>query len=584
MPIRIPLAARAAALALLVAAAPAAAQFADPELTSPRNEKPLATAGKAMVVAAHPLASEAGRAMLDKGGSAVDAAIAVQLVLTLVEPQSSGIGGGGFMLVWTPDGKLVSLDGRETAPAGARPDRFVGPDGKPMEFLKAIEGGRAVATPGIPALLAEAHKRYGKLPWADLFEPAIRLAEEGFTVTPRMAMLLKGFRRILETKPDMRATFFRDGEPLKAGDHFRNPALAGTLRVLAAKGPDAFYRGDLGQALVKRLAEAAAGQDFATVTAEDLAAYKVVEREPVCAPYRAYTVCGMAPPSSGGVAVQQILGLLERFDLKATGAEDPRTWHLFAEASKLAYADRDRYVGDPDFVPVPVRGLLDRGYLADRSRLIDPAKAAPTPVAAGEPPFRQGALPADGAEMDIPSTSHLSVVDGTGMTVAFTTSVEFAFGSSILSGGYVLNNQMTDFSFLPERGGRPVANAVAGGKRPRSSMAPTIVFGPDRRPLLVAGSPGGSAIIDYVAQTVVAVLDLGLDPAQAVNQPRIINRNGPTIVEDGPWAPALKAGLEALGQQVQLHSVPSGLHVIRITPDGLQGGADPRREGVALGR
>jgi len=580
------LAARAALAALLASALPAMpawAQFVDPELASPRDEKPLVRARNAMVVTANPYATEAGRAMLAKGGSAVDAAIAAQLVLTLVEPQSSGIGGGGFMLVWSKEKGLVSLDGRETAPAGATPDRFMTPDGKPMEFLKALEGGRAVGTPGIPALLAESHKRWGKLPWAELFQPAIRLAEEGFPVSPRLNLLLRQFRRILETKPDMVALFFRNGEPLPVGETFRNPELAKTLRAMAAGGADAFYKGSVGKEMVRHLKAAAGEGGPATVSEADLAAYKVVERDPVCSRYRVYTVCGMAPPSSGGPGVAQILGLLERFDMKALGPDNPQVWHLFVEASRLAYADRDRYVGDPGFVQVPVSGMLDRGYLADRARLIDPAKAAKGPVQAGEPPFRQGALPTEGVEYDVPSTSHLSVVDASGMTVSFTTSVEFAFGSSMVSGGFILNNQLTDFSFVPVRDGRPVANAVAAGKRPRSSMSPTIVFGPEGTPALVAGSPGGGAIIAYVAQTVVSVLEFGLDPAQAVNLPRIVNRNGPTVVEDGPWAEGLKQALEGMGHTVQVRQVPSGLHVIKITPEGLEGGADPRREGTAAG-
>ncbi|MBB6249882.1 gamma-glutamyltransferase [Nitrospirillum iridis] len=583
------------ALIPVTAGHPAWAQGADPELASPFTPRPLVRTQSDMVVAANPLAVEAGHAMLRQGGSAVDAAIAVQLVLGLVEPQSSGLGGGGYMLVWDPKtGDLASLDGRETAPAGATADRFVGPDGRPMPLMRAFDGGRAVGTPGIPALLAEAHKRYGKLPWAALFQPAIKLARDGYTVSPRLALLLKGLTPILKDRPDMVALFFHtesDGglTPLQAGETFRNPAMAHTLEVLATQGPDAFYHGVLGRDLARHLADSAlpadtAGGSPALVTAQDLAAYRVEERDPLCTPYHQWKVCSMGPSSSGGIAIVEMLGLLEHFDMKGLGKDSPTAWHLMVEASRLAYADRDLYVGDPAFVTVP-RGLLDKGYLAERAKLIDPAHAAQGPVAAGVPPQKQGALYGPGWQADIPSTSHMSLVDKNGMTVSFTTSVEFAFGSGMAVDGYVLNNQLTDFSFIPTSPGTglPVANAVAAGKRPRSSMAPTIVFDQTGKPVLVVGSPGGPAIIGYVAETIVAALDWGLDAQEAVSLPRIINRNGTTTLESGPWAPPLKAGLEALGQKVELKSMPSGLHVIKRTPQGLEGGVDPRREGLAAG-
>ncbi|TWB45165.1 gamma-glutamyltransferase [Nitrospirillum pindoramense] len=583
------------ALAPLAASGPAHAQGGDPELSSPFALRPLVRTKSDMVVAANPLAVEAGHAMLRQGGSAVDAAIAVQLVLGLVEPQSSGLGGGGYMLIWDPKAKkLVSLDGRETAPAGALPDRFVGGDGRPMPLMRAFDGGRAVGTPGIPALLAEAHKRYGKLPWATLFQPALQLARDGFVVSPRLALLLKGLTPQLKDRPDMVALFFHTGPdgsltPLQAGETFRNPAMAHTLEVLAAQGPDAYYHGILGQDLAKHLADSALpantpGGAPALVTAQDLAAYKVEERAPLCTPYRQWKVCSMGPSSSGGIAIVEMLGLLEHFDMKGLGKDSPTAWHLMVEASRLAYADRDLYVGDPAFVTVP-KGLLDKGYLADRAKLIDPAHAAQGPVAAGVPPQKQGALYGPGWQADIPSTSHMSLMDGSGMAVSFTTSVEFAFGSGMAVDGYVLNNQLTDFSFIPTSPGTglPVANAVAAGKRPRSSMAPTIVFDQAGKPVLVVGSPGGPAIIGYVAETIIAALDWGLDAQEAVSLPRIVNRNGTTALENGPWAPPLKAGLEALGQTVELKSMPSGLHVIKHTATGLEGGVDPRREGLAAG-
>ncbi|MEC4591159.1 MULTISPECIES: gamma-glutamyltransferase [Nitrospirillum] len=582
-------------LAPLAAVGPAHAQGGDPELASPFTPRPVVRTKSDMVVAANPLAAEAGHAMLRQGGSAVDAAIAVQLVLGLVEPQSSGLGGGGYMLIWDPKAKkLVSLDGRETAPAGSTPDRFVGPDGRPMPLMRAFDGGRAVGTPGIPALLAEAHKRYGKLPWTTLFQPAIQLARDGFVVSPRLALLLKGLTPQLKDRPDMLALFFHTGPdgsltPLQAGETFRNPAMAHTLEVLAAQGPDAYYHGILGQDLAKHLADSALpantpGGAPALVTAQDLAAYKVEERDPLCTPYRQWKVCSMGPSSSGGIAIVEMLGLLEHFDMKGLGKDSPTAWHLMVEASRLAYADRDLYVGDPAFVTVP-KGLLDKGYLAERARLIDPAHAAKGPVAAGVPPQKLGALYGPGWQADIPSTSHMSLMDDSGMAVSFTTSVEFAFGSGMAVDGYVLNNQLTDFSFIPTSPGTglPVANAVAAGKRPRSSMAPTIVFDETGKPMLLVGSPGGPAIIGYVAETIVAALDWGLDAQEAVSLPRIVNRNGTTALESGPWAPSLKAGLEALGQTVELKSMPSGLHVIKRTATGLEGGVDPRREGLAAG-
>ncbi|TWB48710.1 gamma-glutamyltransferase [Nitrospirillum viridazoti] len=590
-PTRRPFTAALLASALVLAAVgPAHAQGGDPELASPFTPRPVVRTKSDMVVAANPLAAEAGHAMLRQGGSAVDAAIAVQLVLGLVEPQSSGLGGGGYMLIWDPKAKkLMSLDGRETAPAGSTANRFVGPDGRPMPLMRAFDGGRAVGTPGIPALLAEAHKRYGKLPWATLFQPAIQLARDGFVVSPRLALLLKGLTPQLKDRPDMLALFFHTGPdgsltPLQAGETFRNPAMAHTLEVLAAQGPDAYYHGVLGQDLAKHLADSALPNGPALVTAQDLAAYKVEERDPLCTPYRQWKVCSMGPSSSGGIAIVEMLGLLEHFDMKGLGKDSPTAWHLMVEASRLAYADRDLYVGDPAFVSVP-KGLLDKGYLAERAKLIDPAHAAKGPVSAGVPPQKQGALYGPGWQADIPSTSHMSLMDDSGMAVSFTTSVEFAFGSGMAVDGYVLNNQLTDFSFIPTSPGTglPVANAVAAGKRPRSSMAPTIVFDQAGKPMLLVGSPGGPAIIGYVAETIVAALDWGLDAQEAVSLPRIVNRNGTTALESGPWAPSLKAGLEALGQTVELKSMPSGLHVIKRTATGLEGGVDPRREGLAAG-
>lgn len=569
----------------LLAPFTAAAQFSGPEPATGRKERTLSTAGQHMVAAANSLAAEAGREMLRQGGSAVDAAIAAELVLGLVEPQSSGLGGGGFMVVAAPGGEVTTYDGRETAPAATSPDRFLLPDGQPMPFFEALDNARAVGVPGLAAMMKLAHDRHGRLPWADLFQPAIRLAEEGFPAQPRMVEVLTSWRHLLETRPDMRATYYRDGAgPPAIGEMFRNPALAETMRRLAADGPQAMHEGAVGQEIVRHLRSLAGPDGPATPTEQDLAQYRALERDAVCAPYRQWQVCGMAPPSAGGIAVLQILGMLEAFPMAELGADDPAAWHFFAEASRRAYADREVFVGDPAFVKVPVRGLIDSGYLAGRAADIERAQATRGTVPAGDPPWREGRAYAPGSEPDAPSTTHLSVVDGDGLTVAMTNSVEFAFGSGIVAGGMVLNNELTDFAFVPTGAdGLPVANAPAGGKRPRSSMAPMVVFDAQGRPVLTIGSPGGTAIIAFVAQAMVAILDWGMDPQAALDLPHLVNRNGSTVVEAGAEGDALAEALRALGHEVERADLNSGLHAILVTPDGLQGGVDPRRDGAALG-
>ena len=533
-----------------------------------------------MVVAANPLAAEAGRAMLRTGGSAVDAAIAAQMVLGLVEPQSSGIGGGAFLLHYDAATRgVVAYDGRESAPAAATPDLFLDAAGKPLPFMAAVVGGRSVGAPGVLRMLELAHRRHGRLPWAALFEPAIRLAEEGLAVSPRLHRLIATAKR-LDSQAATRGYFFdADGRPLAVGARLRNPALATALRAIAQQGADAFYRGTIAADIVAAVrTHANAGR----LTEADLAAYGAREREALCRPYRLWIVCAMPPPSSGGIAVLQILALLERFDLAAPEPDAPATLHLLAEASRLAFADRDRFVADPDFVPVPTAGLLDRGYLATRGRVIDPTrslgKAAP-----GEPPRRAGFRFAPGLTTERPSTSHLSVVDTAGNAVSMTTSIEGPFGSHVMVRGFLLNNQLTDFAFVPVQDGEGVANRVEPGKRPRSSMAPVLVLDQERRLVAALGSPGGSRIIGYVAQTLVALLDGKLDPQAAVELPHLLNRNGPTEIEAGPTSAALKSALEALGHAVSVGTLESGLHAIARTPGGWAGGADPRREGVALG-
>ncbi len=551
-----------------------------PEAATGRATREAGRAAEQMVAAANPLAARAGLDILQAGGSAIDAAIAVQLVLNLVEPQSSGIGGGAFLLHWDAGTRtLANLDGRETAPAAATPDRFLDAGGEPMEFMAAVVGGRSVGVPGTVRLLEDAHERWGRLPWAQLFEPAIRLAEDGFRVSPRLAGLLAQ-EEALADDPQARATFYEaDGTPKVAGTVLTNPAFAQTLRRIAAEGADAFYTGAIAQDIVDTVAGHPTNPGDMTI--EDLEGYRVMERPPICGEYRVYTICGMGPPSSGGIAIQQILDVIETADMAALGL-GPEAVHWIAEAGRLAFADRARYLGDPDFVSVPVRGLLDERYMRERARLVDQGRSMGE-AEAGDPPFQQGMLlaPSDGIEN---GTSHISVVDRDGNAVAMTTTIESGFGARLMTeGGFLLNNELTDFAFVPDEDGRPVANRVEPGKRPRSSMAPTIVFDAFGRLYVVTGSPGGSQIINFVAKTLVGILDWDLDPQVAVDLPNFGSRNGPTELEAGTeaegWAPAL----EVMGHEVAIMDMTSGIQAIVVTPEGLVGGADSRREGVAIG-
>ena len=540
-----------------------------------------AQGARQMIAAANPYAAQAGLDMLARGGGAVDAAIAAQLVLNLVEPQSSGIGGGGFMLSYDArDGSVIAYDGRETAPAAVTPKLFLDSDGAPLKFFDAVIGGRAVGVPGLLAMLELAHERHGKLPWAVLFEPAIILAEQGFSLSPRLHKLI-GKARGLGRYATARSYFFTaDGLPKPVGTRLANPAFAATLRAIAAGGAAVFYRGDIAADMVA--AVRAAADNPGLMSLADLAAYDAKPRQPVCAGYRQWRVCGMGPPSSGGVTTLQILGLLEGFDLAALAPGSVAAVHLISEASRLAFADRARYLADDDFQPVPVRGLLDKGYLASRAAAIDPessmGRASP-----GEPPFRNGGLGADDPGGEGFSTSHIAVIDSDGSAVSMTSSIESAFGSRIMVRGFLLNNQLTDFSFQPEIDGVAVANRVEAGKRPRSSMAPTLVFDGDGRLRLSIGSPGGSRIIGYVTQSLIALLDWRLELRTAIALPHHVNRNGPIDLEEGTPIAALGPALERLGHEVRIRPLVSGLHGVAVTGQGLEGGADPRREGVALG-
>jgi len=532
-----------------------------------------------MVAAANPLAAEVGLEVLEDGGSAADAAVAVQLMLNLVEPQSSGIGGGAFLLYWdASEGKLTTLDGRERAPLAADEGYWLGDDGEPIGWWDAVVGGRSVGVPGTLMLLDEMHNRHGRLPWEDLFEPTIDLAEEGFEISPRMAGSIPGALERGLGNFEATAAYFlnEDGTPKEAGTVLENPDFARALELIAEEGIGPFYSGAIAGDIVAAVrTETNAG----ILTLEDLASYEVIERAPICVPYRDYEVCGMGPPTSGGLTVGQILKMLEGFDLGA--APNVEAYHLFAEAAKLAYADRGLYMADSDFVEMPTEGLQDPDYLATRAGLIDPAAAA-TDVQAGEPPWKEGSLWSPDTQAERPGTSHFVIVDSYGDMVSMTTTIETGFGSRVMTNGFLLNNELTDFSRAPEADGAPIANRVEGGKRPRSSMSPTIVM-KDGAPVLLTGSPGGSRIINYVAQSIVAVLDWGMDPQEAINLGHVVNRNGATDLEEGTDAAGYEEALAGLGHEVNVRNLNSGLHVIQITDDGLIGAADPRREGVALG-
>lgn len=535
---------------------------------------------KFMVASAHPHATAAGLEVLRKGGSAVDASIAVQMVLTLVEPESSGIGGGAFMLTFDPTtGTMQALDGRETAPASATPELHIGDNGKPLKFFDKVLGGKSVGVPGVVAMLEMAHNEHGTLPWEDLFGYAIKLAETGFEVSPKLNRWLTRLPTVMQM-PDMKAYFTTDGVPFEIGQTITNPAYAETLRKIASGKSAAFYQGDIAAQIIKAVAQSP--KRPATITQADFDAYEPKHRDIVCAPYRAWKICSMPPPSSGGITVLQTLGLLERFDMGALEPGSLEATHLIAEASRLAFADRDRYIADTDFVHVPVKGMIDAEYIAKRAEAIDPARSMGKALAGSPPNGGRAFLQGDDKALELPSTSHFSIIDGAGFAVAMTTSIEFAFGSHVMAGGFLLNNQLTDFSSVPQVNGKLVANRVQPGKRPRSSMSPTFVFDKDGDLYLILGSPGGSRIIGYVTKTLVGVLDWNLDMQDAIDLPNLVNRNGSTDVE--PGLAHLKEGLEALGHQVKTPQLMmSGVNAIRITDRGFDGGADKRRIGTAEG-
>lgn len=590
----------AAALALVACHSPVNEPPAAPELGSGyRTDLSPRHAAQHMAAAANPLAAEAGREMLRQGGSAIDAAIAMQAVLTLVEPQSSGIGGGAFIMLW--DGNRVqAYDGRETAPAGAAERLFLKPDGQPMAFTAAQIGGRSVGTPGVLRALELAHKKTGHLPWARLFEPAIRLSEHGFAISPRLHSLIAADRFIPQS-PEMAAYFLNaDGTPKATGTLLKNPALAAVFKRIAEEGPDALYHGPIADEIARKVQ---GHRNAGSLSEADLAGYAAKERAPLCTDYKRWKICGMPPPSSGGIAIAQILGTLQALQARdprlaiapmtplksasPAGLEPtPEAVHLIAEAGRLAFADRALYVADADFVPVPVAGLVAPDYLARRAALIGERSLGIAQP--GQPAGIQVAYAPDRSPLRI-STSQVVAVDDQGGAVSMTTTVESAFGSHLMVQGFVLNNQMTDFSFIPEENGQPVANRVQPGKRPRSAMAPTLVFDRHSGELLAAlGSPGGSQIIEYVSKSLVAMLDWQLDPQAAISLPNFGSRNGATELETGLFSPALKQALRDKGHALSEIEMTSGVQAIVRTRDAqgkvlLSGGADPRREGEALG-
>lgn len=547
-----------------------------PEDTTAIAEKETVRAENFMVASAHPLATQAGYDVLAAGGTAADAAVAVQVMLGLVEPQSSGLGGGAFLLYFDKEsGAITTYDAREKAPMAADGSYFLDATGAPMGFMDAVIGGKSAGVPGTPKLLEKLHADHGESDWKSLLQPAIDTAEAGFEVSQRMADSVAG----TEGLDQFIATadyFLPGGKPIAEGTLLKNPAYADTLRLFAEGGAAPFYTGEIAEDIVAALNT---NINPGMLTMEDLAAYEVVMRDPVCTDYRGFDVCGMGPPSSGGLTVGQILNLLEPFDLKAMG-DGVEARHLFTQASRLAFADRGLYMADPDFTDVP-QGLLDEAYLSERSALIDPEKDMGA-AKAGTPPADKVALLAPDTDRPRSGTSHFVIVDGEGNMISATTTIESGFGNRVMTRGFLLNNEMTDFSFAPEAEGVPVANRVEAGKRPRSSMAPTIVLR-DGEPVLLTGSPGGANIIDYTALSIIAMLDWEMDPQEAIDLPHVINLNGPTRVEEGDGAEEMSAALTALGHEVTIANLNSGLHVIRISEDGLLGAADKRREGIVLG-
>ncbi len=558
-----------------------AAAFLSACATAPASAPPVASApaplfDKGMVSAADPRAAEAGAEILRKGGSATDAAIAVMVALTVVEPQSSGIGGGGFFVRGSVDGDVETLDGRETAPAAAYGGWFLSSSGQPLSWREAVLSGLSIGVPGNLRLAEEAHRRHGRLAWAELFQPAIRLAREGWELTERSRMFLEMRPQSAARDAAGKALFYdEDGSPKPVGTWLKNPELAATLEAISGGGADAIHEGPIAARLAAHVASDTPGPS--TMTEADLAAYSVKERAPLCGQYRAYRICGMGPPSSGATTVLAILGQLEPFDLAALGPDSAGAWHLFAESQRLAYADRERFLADPDYIAVPAAELVEPSYLAKRAALID----AQTTMASAEPGL--DLPPPDGMEPPEHGTSHFVVVDKWGDGVSYTSTVESAFGSGLMFGGFYLNNELTDFSFVAEKDGQLVANRVQGGKRPRSSMAPTLVYGPDGRLVLAIGAAGGGTIPVQVARAIIGFIDWKLPVDEALALPMLYSPGDSVTIEEGSSLEALIPALKALGHgEVSARRLPVKGNAVVIGPDSLTGAADPRSEGRAI--
>lgn len=579
-----------------VMAALAAEDYLAPEASSSSQTLRAATSAKhAMAATAHPLATQAAIDMLKSGGNALDAAFAAQLVLNVVEPQSSGIGGGGFLLYYNAAGQSLSaFDGRETAPEGATPTMFLGDGGQPLPFDTALTSGRAVGVPGLLRMMELAHKQYGRASWSALFHDAIRVARDGFPMGKRLHQLLRNTPHVQSSTAAMKPYLDADGQLKGPEEMIRNPDLAATLMEIANRGPKAFYEGSVAEAMVAAVATAPLN---GTLSAEDLLAYQAVKRQPVCAPFQQYKVCSMPPPSSGGLTVLQMLNLLSYVGADKMTADSVEAAHAFTEAGRLAFADRNRYIGDPEFTDVPVRGMLDATYLKERAKLFSPRKSLGK-ASPGTPPslptLKPGTpenadvfgpqQPAGNASREGPSTTHLSIVDADGNAVSMTTSIEHGFGTAIAVRGFLLNNQLTDFSFSPTlENGTLDPNRVEPRKRPRSSMSPVMVFDGSGQIRLIVGSPGGARIIPYVAKAMMGVLAWGLDIQQAINLPHYLSLNGPTELEEGTSAAQMTDALKALGHEVVVAPSTSGLHGVEKREGKWLGGADPRREGNASG-
>ncbi|WP_423839997.1 gamma-glutamyltransferase [Vibrio mytili] len=559
-----------------------AADSVAPEHSTGMEQKQIVKAKDYMVTAANPLATQAGANVLAQGGNAIDAMVAVQLMLGLVEPQSSGIGGGAFLVYWNDETqKLTTYDGRETAPLAATPTLFLDENSQPLQFYDAVVGGRSVATPGTVKLLWDTHQKYGKLDWKKIIQPIITQAEQGFKVSPRLASLIETDAERLSRFPATKAYFFNsDGSPKSEGTLLKNPEYAQTLSAIAKQGAQAFYHGDIAKDIIETVQTAPGNPGV--LAQPDFDTYQIKQRDPVCAAYQSYDICGMGPPSSGALTIGQILALTEQYDLKGWGANSIKSWQVLADASLLAFADRGKYMADQDYVPMPTEGLLDKDYLKQRAKLIQVGKAL-NKVEAGNPPWSHAMNLSMDESIELPSTSHFNIVDKQGNVVSMTTTIENAFGSRLMVRGFLLNNELTDFSFRTHINGTPIANRLEPGKRPRSSMAPTIMM-KDKKPYMAIGSPGGSRIIGYVAQTIIAHTQWDMNIQQAINQPRLLNRFGTLDIEKGTSAINLQPEMEKMGFTTEIRDLNSGLHAIRITPDGLEGAADPRREGIAIGK